>query len=171
MEKSLHGMQTITDGCCFDVNKVIKSRYTLTNLKYWKLRDEGSQKDLGYGLLLGKKIIYKDTNIIDKEIISENIIKTFPRITVTKQYNLEIKSIVTGISTHGTSNYQIRINDEIINTKMRSYKNTIYPNYDCEKELELEEYNRIKSWLNSIYINPEKVKREEPFVEEKIIKK
>ena len=33
MEKALHGLQTITDGCAFQINRVIKSRYTLTNKK------------------------------------------------------------------------------------------------------------------------------------------
>nr|YP_009398497.1 hypothetical protein [Lophocladia kuetzingii]ARW67683.1 hypothetical protein [Lophocladia kuetzingii] len=35
MEKALHRTQTITDRCAFDINKIVKSRYKLTNVKYF----------------------------------------------------------------------------------------------------------------------------------------
>nr|YP_009398804.1 hypothetical protein [Cliftonaea pectinata]ARW68046.1 hypothetical protein [Cliftonaea pectinata] len=44
MEKSLHGTQTITDGCSFNINKVTKSRYTLTNKKYFYLKKRDHKK-------------------------------------------------------------------------------------------------------------------------------
>nr|YP_009394125.1 hypothetical protein [Rhodomela confervoides]ARW62687.1 hypothetical protein [Rhodomela confervoides] len=174
MEKALHGIQTITDRRCFELNRVVKLRYVLTNIKYNRIRRLGKQKDLTLGPLLERKIRNQDRPYLDLEKIAiktnEHIQKTFPRTNIIAKYELEVKKIVTGLSTHGASKYQTRIDDKITNTKMRSYKNKKYIIYDPKTKKIKGEKNTIESWLNFIYKNPNKVYREEPFVEKNIIK-
>nr|YP_009395112.1 hypothetical protein [Bryothamnion seaforthii]ARW63880.1 hypothetical protein [Bryothamnion seaforthii] len=138
MEEALHGTQTITDGCCFELNHVVKSRYSLTNAKYNRLKKIGPMKDLSLGYLLGKKTKENDICMLDKkkieEFIESHIKKCFSRIKVVNQYKLEIKAIFTGLSTHGASNYQIYFKEDILKTKMRSYKNREYLLFNVEKK-------------------------------------
>nr|ARW68676.1 hypothetical protein [Palisada sp.] len=174
MEKSLHGIQTITDGCCFDINGVIKTRYHLTNTKYNLLRKKGPMKDLSFGKLMTYKVRRNDIGKLNgieiASMVEEHLTKCFPKVSVIKKFKMEVKCIATGIATYGASNYQLYIDNEIIKTKMRSYKNGEYPDYDIITNRLLGTYSRTQSWLNSIYKNPHKVKREEPFVEESVVK-
>lgn len=174
MEKALHATQTITDGCCFDMNKVVKSRYALTNIKYTRIKKIGPQKDLILASLLESKISINELKILNNEDIANRIIKhikkCFPKVKVINKYEIEVKQIFTGLSTHGASNYQMRIGQDIIKTKMRSYRNIEYSNIDTDKKILLNKTKCVENWLDSIYKNPSKVRREEPFVEEEIIK-
>ena len=168
MEKALHGTQTITDGCIFEVNRVIKSRYNLSNKKYQKIKIEGNQKDLSFGYLMNKKYKEEELDEIKKEELAikakEHIQRNFRKINVINLYDLEVKHIFTGLATHGTSNYQIIKKNEIITTKMRGYKNKAIP------ETTQQSSQKIKEWLNDIYKNPSKVKRPEPFIIDELIK-
>lgn len=177
MEKGLHGTQTITDGCCFELNKVTKSRYTLTNKKYLELSTEGKKKDLIFSPLLERKFHTKEVVNLQKnrkkdieKAVKNHLKKMFRNNKVLNQFDFEVKHICTGLSTHGASNYQLHDRDNIIKSKMRSYKNLEYIDYDVESGKILGTKKVAESFLKSIYENPNKVKREEPFVEDRIIK-
>nr|YP_010951643.1 hypothetical protein RU988_pgp212 [Laurencia elata]WMP12582.1 hypothetical protein [Laurencia elata] len=174
MEKSLHGIQTITDGCCFELNQVVKTRYQLTNSKYKYLKEVGPQKDLSFGKLYTFKIRENDIEELSQDKIgiqvSNHIRKCFPKISIVRLFDIEVKTVIIGIATHGASNYRMYKKGKMVKTKMRSYNNTEYPDYDVSTDSIIGNYNRTISWLNSIYKNPYNVKREEPFVEELIVK-
>nr|YP_009398803.1 hypothetical protein [Cliftonaea pectinata]ARW68126.1 hypothetical protein [Cliftonaea pectinata] len=89
---------------------------------------------------------------------------TFSKSKVVYQYDLEVKNLFTGLATHGASNYQMYLGDKIIRTKMRSYKNKEYPDFDVDKKEVTSNYSRTVEWLNSIYKSPNSVKREEPIL-------
>lgn len=176
MEKALHGLQTITDGCAFQINKVTKSRYTLTNAKCFNLKNNGSMKDLGYGYLLNRKVKTSeigDYKLLKKEInesVKEHIKRTFPKAKVVGQFEIEVRDIYTGIATHGPSNYQLYYKEKIVKTKMRSYKNYEYIDFNIETKKTEGEFSRTVRWLDSIYNKQNAIERQEPFVEEVIIK-
>lgn len=126
MKKSLHGIQTITDGCWVDINKSVKKRYQLTNTRYRYLKEVGQQKDLSFGKLCTyniRKIDELNNKIIEK-LVSEHTEKCFPKITVVTQSDIEEKTLITGITTDGATNYQMYNGKEVVKTKMRSYKNS-----------------------------------------------
>nr|CRF40023.1 Hypothetical protein orf208 [Laurencia snackeyi] len=144
MEKSLHGIQTITDECCFDVNKVVKTRYQLTNTKYRNLKEVGPQKDLSFRKLCSYKIrnISELSDKVLGGIVSCHIKKCFPKISVVYQYEIETKNMITGIATRGASKYQMYKDQEVVKTKMRSYKNAEYSDYDIYTNSILRCYSR-----------------------------
>ena len=176
MEKALHGIQTVTDGCAFQLNKVVKSRYALTNAKYFQLKNGGSQKDLWFGCLMKRKRKIEEIDKLEEEIpeinelVSTHIKKTFSKVKVVHQYEVEVRGIYTGIATHGPSNYQLYRKEDIMKTKMRSYKNIEYINYDINEYCSKGAFSRTVRWLDNIYKQPTKISRGEPFVEEVIIK-
>ena len=174
MEKGLHGTQTITDGCCFELNRVVKSRYILTNAKYNNIIEIGSIKDLTYGPLMKKKWTKNEIENLNQADIAlealKHLQKTFRKPKVLYQFEFEVKHIFDGLSTHGASNYQIRKNNNIISTKMRSYKDNEYKYVEIEKPKTIKKINPSKDWLMNLYKNPTTVERIKPFVEEEIIK-
>lgn len=174
MEKALHGIQTITDGCTFDINHVIKSRYKLNRSKYEEVveKDTTKKTDISLGPLLGRKLVYEEAISMDKlflaDLVMKHIIKSFKKPKVIYQFKFEIKNIAFGIATHGASNYQLRTKDNIIETKMRSYKNNDYRYVEADKKVTA--INPSRELLNCIYKEPNNIPRSKPFVEEEIVK-
>lgn len=60
--------------------------------------------------------------------------------------------------------------DKIKKTKVKSYKNYEYIDFNVRIMENAREYSRTVKWLDSIYKQPEQIKRGELFVEEIIIK-
>jgi hypothetical protein len=135
MEKGLHGVQTITDGCAFELNRVIHERNTELTTEslfeaYAKGSDKGNfrfaplnnselqvmnwvkKKDGSFKAILyreGCEISYVD---IEKSTL-EHLQNIFPNVDVLHketdgkkgQYTLEIKNVISGGSFHGSANY------------------------------------------------------------------
>jgi hypothetical protein len=135
MEKALNGFQTITDGCAFELNRVVHERnQKLTTETLFEVYAKGSHEGnfsfapLGQneitikGWVKGKKNSYKAIVIQNDKTISyeevanlclNHIQSLFPDVDVLHketngvkgQYYLEIKNIVSGGSFHGSANY------------------------------------------------------------------
>lgn len=139
MEKGLNGFQTITDGCCFELNKVpYPHRYKVTSRKLMELNKSINNRKIAMRPLMRKKaVLQQEGDIITlnytyKEIesqCSKHLRNLFPEAVVIKQFQLEIKEVVTDPITHGASNYQTRIFGKVSNTRMRSYKKKEYDRY------------------------------------------
>lgn len=179
MEKSLNGIQTITDGCCFLINEVTKSRYSLNLGKINRLKYEGTAKGLIYNSLHDRKYTLSDVDDLrrnDRLVrdIHSHIKKCFPKIRVINLFSLEIKEIVCGLSTHGASNYMTVDCDNMISrVKMRSYKDVKYLDYEIQDDdliIADMSSNIIRKWLMSIYKTPNRAERPQSFVQAKIIK-
>ena len=182
MEKSLHGVSTITDGCCFEVNNVVKSRYSLTIKKLERLKIGDGDLSIRFGPLLERRysvgkvdILYLDENRDNLEHTIKNHIKaSFPKVTVIDKYDLEIKEVAFGMASHGASNYITMKDLNVISrVKMRSYKDREYITHNINADtIEFCNIvrNHARSWLLNIYNNPRSVPRVNTFVDTNILK-
>lgn len=177
MEKALHGIQTITDGCAFEVNKIVKSRRRFFTNKYNKLKQKEQDRNFSLGYLYHKKMLSVDIETLKEnnyeeltDRIEKQIRSLFGAAKVVNIFDIEVRHVFTGMTTHGPSNYQMLVGGKILKTKMRSYQNKEYIEFDIEKKEVKKITSRVEEWLYNIYENPMKVKRVEPFVEEQIVK-
>lgn len=143
MEKGLNGVQTITDGCAFELNKVIHERnQNLTTESLFEVYAKGTHEGnyrfapLGDSEITIKKWIAKKKDeyiaILEQnnadisyqaiaDICLHQLQQLFPDVDVLHkevkgkkgQYSLEIKNIINGGSFHGSANYLFNERDDI----------------------------------------------------------
>ncbi|NER28423.1 MAG: hypothetical protein F6J89_12500 [Symploca sp. SIO1C4] len=198
MEKGLNGFQTITDGCAFEVNRVISPRnqqrltsesvfeiYTKEVKGYFNITPLGSEQEI-------KHYLYRDGEssqvglIIDDEKLDNqqslswlgeqitiHLQKQFPNIPVIDKFQFEIKDIYTSASFHGTANYKFWIGDTDKKAKMRSYKKLGYDAYQLpgdDLQLLTSNYTPSEEFLRDLRNKPEKVERCKTYLFNKILK-
>lgn len=143
MEKGLNGVQTITDGCAFELNRIVHERNTkLTTETLFEVYTKGSHEG-NYRLApLGNKPIelrswsetskgnykanlFQNEQELNYEAIAdmtlEHLQNLFPVVDVLHkeingikgQYSLEIKNVISGGSFHGSANYLFNEYDDI----------------------------------------------------------
>lgn len=136
MEKGLNGFQSITDGVCFEVEKVL---FPMRN-KYLNGIDLTNHKNRKYGKLfdaddLVKNFLYlknnpeleNEKNEFDSYINSkcfEHLKKIFHheiRIFKNNQFKFEYKDILKEASFMGSSDYKFTFLDDSVKIKKRSY--------------------------------------------------
>lgn len=211
MEKGLHGFQTITDGCGFELNKVVypdNGRITVSTV--FNAYSKGTNKGhFIYKQLGGNEITVKDwvwdeenkkykANLIQNdaplsydeigEIAMKHLQAIFPKeIDVLQketvnlkgeiqigQFTLEVKSIVSGASFHGSANYIFsQNNDYYLAAKMRSYRarkhKAIALEGDALKIISTE-YEPASDFLRNLHQQPRAVTRGEVFLDKSILK-
>lgn len=198
MEKGLNGFQTITDGCAFELNRVIyPGKVQLTSetvqITYldsgnanYRIRPIGSvdrievtddEKGLGLLLMQGDAITQLD-NYKAKDWLAEQVaehLKTiFPNISVISKFSFEIKDIYDAGCFHGTANYKFRKSKTTEQGKMRSYSkkheyNAFILTGD-ELQLIFSEYKPSEEFLFTLLHNPYSVERSHAYIATKILK-
>jgi hypothetical protein len=88
------------------------------------------RKRYQYKTIGGEIIIDDYTSLEIAEGAHEHMEKTFPKVEVIQQFQLEVKEKVTHLITHGASNYETRVGDQIKRSKMRSDKDIEYKERD-----------------------------------------
>jgi hypothetical protein len=136
MEKGLNGFQSITDGVCFEVEKVLFP----TRTKYHNAVELTTMKNVKYGVLfnskeLTDKYLYLKNNpdLKDEKNSFDNYINTTcfkhlkevfnPEIAIFKynQFQFEYKEIIAEATFMGSSDYCFTYLDGTIKFKKRSY--------------------------------------------------
>lgn len=197
MEKGLHGFQTITDGCAFELNQVVYQRTTkLTSetvmiegynpkpnyiLKpidgFERIEVTEGEKGLGLTLMSEDKVVQMD-NAQAKDwlalAVKQHLKACFPGIPVIDKFNFEIKDIYDAGAFHGTANYKFRKVTKTEQGKMRSYsKKHRYNAYTLtgdELQLFSQEYKPSEDFLSQVLTNPQDVERSQPYIATKILK-
>ena len=198
MEKGLNGFQTITDGCAFELNRVIhKTKTRLTSetvfITYLGSKDahfkispiggvdriETFEEDNGLGIVIYQedKIIRLDNKLGKlwlEKAISNHLKTIFPNIPVLDKFAFEIKDIYEAGAFHGTANYKFRKCSKTEQGKMRSYsKKANYNAYTLsgdDLQLIFTEYKPSEEFLDNILLCPLAVNRSHPYVASKILK-
>lgn len=196
MEKGFHGFQTITDGCAFDINRVIhpdKTRLTSETVfeAYYKGTDESNfifaplnqcEIKVSEWIKVNKgectaKLVQNETEISYAdlaEMAHKHLKQLFPNVVVINQFNLEIKNVYQGIATHASANYVFKQGDgTYTKAKMRSYgkrANRAVQVNDTNKILITVGYEPANEFLKEVYENPNKVNRSKAFIDESILK-
>lgn len=198
MEKGLNGFQTITDGCAFELNRVIHTdgskltAETVTtnqedvrnaNFKIKAIGDVdrievvAGENGLDLSMFSDESVTQLD-NYQAKKWLADEVkkhLKTiFPNIPVIDKFNFEIKDIYDAGCFHGTANYKFRKVNSTEGGKMRSYsKNHQYNAYNLtgdELQLVTSEYKPSEEFLMALMCNPYSVQRSHPYVATKILK-
>ena len=198
MEKSLNGFQTITDGCAFELDRVVYQQnkrkitaellvelYTPEKSKRLEFKSLFQNTDIELGTLnkdgkitvVGKRseeiITGKELEELVAAQVAEHIKKTFPNVSVVKKFNFEIKSFSTAAAFHGSANYKFWKGDNKVTTKMRSYRDN-----ECEAETmngdELQSltdhYLPSEEFLEELRHTPFNVSRAKTYLFRKILK-
>ncbi len=198
MEKGLNGFQTITDGCAFELNRVIHpDRTRLTSetvlVTHTGVKDadykvkpiagaerievKETEKGLGISVLNSDRWLDMD-NGKAKDWLAEQVsihLKTiFPNIPVIEKFNFEIKDIYDAGVFHGTANYKFRKVTKTEQGKMRSYsKAHAYNAYSLtgdELQLITSEYKPSEEFLDYLMMCSDSVPRSHPYIASKILK-
>lgn len=198
MEKGLNGFQTITDGCAFELNRVIypcKEKLTSETLLLTYLPPGNanySQKPIGSvdrieinpeKDYLGLTIYEKDkiTQLSNKEgkawlekQITSHLNNLFPNTPVIDKFSFEIKDIYDGAAFHGAANYKFRKLTVDEQGKMRSYSNrhtyNAYTLTGDDLQIIVDEYKPSEEFLYNLIVSPFAVPRSHPYVATKILK-
>ena len=198
MEKGLNGFQTITDGCAFELNRVIyedKQRvssetvfntYSDTRNGHYSIkpignvdRIETTSNEDGLGLTLYQsdkltQLNNKDAKQWLEQQITTHLKTVFPNVPVIEKFSFEIKDIYDAAAFHGTANYKFRKDIKIEQGKMRSYsKKHHYNAYTLtgdELQLIFSEYKPSEEFLENILLCPLAVKRSHAYIATKILK-
>jgi len=198
MEKGLNGFQTITDGCAFEINRVIypdKTRLTSETLLTtyiptddvnYKVKPIGGvdriettsgEKGLGITIYQSDKITQLENKQAKKwleEKITAHLKTVFPNIPVIEKFSFEIKDIYDAAAFHGTANYKFRRDLKTEQGKMRSYsKKHSYNAYTLtgdDLQLVLTEYKPSEEFLENIMLYPLAVTRSHAYIASKILK-
>jgi hypothetical protein len=198
MEKGLNGFQTITDGCAFELNRVIhadKTRLTSETLLItyvptddvnYKVKPIGdvdrietfSEADgLGITIYQSDKITQlsnKDARKWLEQQIPLHLKIQFPNVPVIDKFSFEIKDIYDAAAFHGTANYKFRRELKTEQGKMRSYsKKHSYNAYTLtgdELQLLFTEYKPSEEFLENIILCPLAITRSHAYVAGKILK-
>ncbi|NEP03026.1 MAG: hypothetical protein F6K58_31135 [Symploca sp. SIO2E9] len=198
MEKGLNGFQTITDGCAFEVNRVIsavKNRtltseslfeiYTKEGKGWLNINPLGSDQEIGcfihddkgsdkVGLVVnGEELDNQKSLDWLGEQITLHLREQFPNVPVIDKFQFEIKDIYTSASFHGTANYKFWIGDTPIPGKMRSYKKAGYNSYQLagdDLQLLTSNYTPSEEFLIGLRDSPEQLERCKTYLFYKILK-
>ncbi len=198
MEKGLNGFQTITDGCAFELNRVVypdKSRLTSETLLItyiptddvnYKVKPIGGvdrietvsgEKGLGVTIYQSDKITQLDNKQAKnwlEEKITAHLKSAFPNIPVIDKFSFEIKDIYDAAAFHGTANYKFRRDLKTEQGKMRSYsKKHSYNAYTLtgdDLQLVFTEYKPSEEFLENILLCPLAVTRSHAYIASKILK-
>lgn len=173
MEKGLNGFQTITDGCCFEINKIPEiHRYKVSSEKLINLDKAIRKRQMKLKTLMStkaridmerKEVIKDYSNEEIAKAAKNHLIELFAGVQVIKLYELEVQDICTHIITHGASNYQLRNFGTVLKTKMRGHRDQDYDVYNKEP------INPVSDLFNSLYKNQEGIDRVKPVIERRII--
>jgi hypothetical protein len=198
MEKGLNGFQTITDGCAFELNRVIHSdktrvtsesvmtTYLSTTDAHYKVkpiggieRIETTTNEDGLGITLYEPD--KTTQLSNRDAkkwletqIPLHLKAVFPNIPVIEKFSFEIKDIYDTAGFHGTANYKFRKGELTEQGKMRSYsKKHEYNAYKLsgdDLQLITSEYKPSEDFLQNILLAPNAVPRSHAYIATKILK-
>jgi hypothetical protein len=198
MEKGLNGFQTITDGCAFELNRVVhpddrrvtaevvQQTYLSDKNAHYKIKPIGGVSRIetvpdedGLGLIIYES--EKVTQLNNKEAkkwleakITEHLKTVFPNIPVIDKFSFEIKDIYDAGSFHGTANYKFRKYQKTEPGKMRSYSKK--HGYDAftltgdDLQVILTEYKPSEEFLENLIICDTAVKRSQPYIATKVLK-
>jgi len=198
MEKGLNGFQSITDGCAFELNRVIhqdKTKVTSETVlnTYTDIADSNfkispiggvdrietfmGEDGLGITLYQSDKI----TQLNNKEgkrwletQIPEHLKTVFPNIPVIDKFSFEIKDIYDAGCFHGTANYKFQKGKKTEQGKMRSYsKKHEYNAYILtgdELQLIFSEYKPSEEFLDNLLRCSIAVNRSHAYIATKILK-
>jgi hypothetical protein len=198
MEKGLNGFQTITDGCAFELNRVIHPdnqkvtsetvliTYLSSANAHYKVKPIGeidrietfeTESGLGITLYESDKITQlenKDAKAWLEKQIPVHLKNVFPDIPVIQKFAFEIKDIYDAGAFHGTANYKFRKAKKTEQGKMRSYsKKHEYNAYSLtgdELQLIFSEYKPSEEFLQNILLCPFAVYRSHAYIATKILK-
>jgi hypothetical protein len=198
MEKGLNGFQTITDGCAFELNRVIypdKTRLTseTLNVTYTSTKDVNyeikpiggvdrietvsNEDGLGITIYQSDKLIQlgnKEAKNWIEEKITAHLKTIFPNIPVLDKFAFEIKDIYDAAAFHGTANYKFRRELKTEQGKMRSYsKKHSYNAYTLtgdDLQLVFSEYKPSEQFLENILLCSLAVTRSYAYIASKILK-
>jgi hypothetical protein len=198
MEKGLNGFQTITDGCAFELNRVIHvdktnitsetvlNTYLQSRNANYQIKPIGGvdrievftdEGNLGITLYQSDKITQlrnKEAKKWLEERITEHLKTVFPDVPVISKFSFEIKDIYDAAAFHGTANYKFRRDTKTEQGKMRSYsKKHQYNAYTLtgdELQLAFSEYKPSEEFLENILLCPFAVKRSHAYITTKILK-
>jgi hypothetical protein len=198
MEKGLNGFQTITDGCAFELNRVIypdKTRltsetlnvtYTSTKDAHYEVKPIGgvdrietvsNETGLGITIYQSDKLIQlgnKEAKNWLEEKITAHLKTIFSNIPVLDKFAFEIKDIYDAAAFHGTANYKFRRELKTEQGKMRSYsKKHSYNAYTLtgdDLQLVFSEYKPSEQFLENILLCPLAVTRSYAYIASKILK-
>jgi hypothetical protein len=198
MEKGLNGFQTITDGCAFELNRVIhpdSQKVTATEVlttylssvdAHYKVKPIGGvdrietfMGEYGLGLTVyeSDKITKLENNDAKKWLeskIPEHLKTVFPNVPVIEKFSFEIKDIYDAGAFHGTANYKFRKGKLTEQGKMRSYSkkheyNAFVLTGD-ELQLIFSEYKPSEEFLDNILLCPIAVNRSHAYIATKVLK-
>lgn len=198
MEKGLNGFQTITDGCAFELNRVIhtdKTKITAETVlntylssvdANYRVRPIGGvdrievysdNGDLGLTIYESNKITQlsnKDAKKWLEDKITAHLKSAFPNVPVIDKFSFEIKDIYDAGAFHGTANYKFRKDVTTEQGKMRSYsKKQAYNAYTLtgdELQLVFSEYKPSEEFLDNILLYPSAINRSHAYIASKILK-
>lgn len=198
MEKGLNGFQTITDGCAFELNRVIHpgitrissetvfNTYSDTRNAHYTIKPIGSvdrietasnEDGLGITIYQSDKITQlgnKDAKKWLEDKITAHLKTVFPNVPVIDKFSFEIKDIYDAGAFHGTANYKFRKDIKTEQGKMRSYsKKHQYNAYTLtgdELQLIFSEYKPSEEFLENILLCPFAVNRSHAYIATKILK-
>ena len=194
MEKGLNGFQSITDGCAFELNRVIHrgtqnitaseliTTYLGSSDANYRIKPIGGvdriELDEEFNLILYQA---DSVTTLDndgacqwlEDEISKHLKKLFPNILVIDKFSLEIKDIYDGASFHGTANYKFFKTGKPQKAKMRSYSQKGFKAYKLvgdRLEVITDDFHPSDDFLAAIAANPEAVPRSLPYIHTKILK-
>lgn len=198
MEKGLNGYQTITDGCSFDVNKVVypkSDRRVNGEMVVNAHRTDTRDSNLEFRPLATDTDAYKLSNLFDKDkdrfLVSNAVWKhlqsLFPSVDVLHAcsidikgesrnglYGLEIKDVHDTAVFHGTANYAFFKNGVLADIKMRSYSrnphHTIGSDERDNVHINNDEYYPAKVFLTGLYKDANNLARQSAYLKENILK-
>lgn len=176
--KRVCSLQTITDRCSFQINKIIKPHcYRLTAEKLQNIQKPLKERKIKVTKFMKKRIYINEDN--KKEVVTEytkeeieyaaerHLRNIFEDIECIKEYKLEIKEISEEIITHGAANYQMLVDNKPITTKMRGYKKQAYGIYNKEEN----RYKKtgtiepVKEFFENIKNKNGEMPRQRPYIE------
>lgn len=198
MEKGLNGFQTITDGCAFELNRVVhqdKTKITSETVlntysdiadAHFKAKPIGGvdrietfmdEDGLGITLYQADKITQlnnKDGKQWLEIQIPVHLRTVFPNVPVLDKFSFEIKDIYDAGAFHGTANYKFQKGKKTEQGKMRSYSkkheyNAFILTGD-ELQLIFSEYKPSEEFLSNLLLCSIAVKRSHAYIATKILK-
>lgn len=192
MEKGLHGFQTITDGCAFEIERVPypeKNRLTSETLL------DAHSKGTHNGNFKFKSLIteYSDENKLIEVLpvlILEKLRADFPSVDVlhqaTKswkgedrigQFELAVKdlkdgipTLFKGIATNGSANYWLVHRESPTTAKYRSWSTKPHEIIESNLVVNIMNSKPAQEFLENIYRNPEAVPRSKCIKTKRILK-